>query len=139
MAKWSEERKQAYKEKINFLHKVEEHNGEVVPEVEERSGINDWDKQDKIDTTLYTEVRSNLNVFQQGKFTNTITIGCGYVFNATQNLMFETTTGIEYSISKKIHANIFFGTYFFSGKSAASNNNFFGLSLVRFFPKKKMK
>ena len=102
-------------------------------------GKTNFSNQDKIDTTLYTEVRSNLNVFQQGKFTNTITVGCGYVFNATQNLMFETSTGIEYSISEKIHANIFFGTYFFSGNSSASNNNFFGLSLVRFFPKWKKK
>lgn len=102
-------------------------------------GKTNLSKQIGIDTTLYTELRSNLNVFQQGKFTNTITVGCGYVFNATQNLMFETTTGIEYSISEKIHVNIFFGTYYFSGRNSASSNNFFGMSFVHFFKNKKSK
>jgi len=93
-------------------------------------------KQVGTDTTWYTEVRSNLNVFQTGKFTNTLTLGLGYVFNASQNMMVEATTGVEYSINKKYHYNIFFGTYYFSGRRAASNNNFFGMSLVRFFEKK---
>lgn len=88
------------------------------------------------DTTWYTELRSNLNVFQNGKFTNTLTLGLGYVFNAKQNMMVEATTGVEYSINEKYHYNIFFGTYYFSGRRAASNNNFFGMSVVRFFRKK---
>lgn len=102
-------------------------------------GKTNFTKMTGKDTTFYTELRSNLNVFQQEKFTNTITLGCGYVFNAVQNIMIETTTGVEYSFSDKFHMNIFFGTYFFSGKNSASNNNFFGLSLVRFFPKKNEK
>ena len=36
----------------------------------------------KNDTTLYSELRANLNVFQQGDFTNTFTIGAGYISNA---------------------------------------------------------
>ena len=89
--------------------------------------------QDKIDTTWYSEVRSNLNVFQQEKFTNTITIGCGYVFNAHENVMFEASTGIEYDINPRNAVNIFFGSYYFSGMSTASQQSFFGLSFVRYF------
>jgi len=100
-------------------------------------GKTNFSKHENVDTTLYTEIHANLNVFQQGKFTNTITIGSGYIFNAMENIMFEATTGIEYSISNQLHANVFFGTYYFSGKSTASNNNFFGISLVHFFQKKK--
>src|ERR1043165_7986642 len=37
------------------------------------------------DTTVYMEVRPNLNVLQQGKFTNTFTPGIGLVFGATQS------------------------------------------------------
>jgi hypothetical protein len=102
-------------------------------------GKTNFTKQIGKDTTNYAELRSNLNVFQQGKFTNTITIGCGYVFNASQNIMIETTTGIEYSFSHEYHMNLFFGTYYFSGKNSASNNSFFGMSLVRFFLNKKPK
>src|SRR4051794_5056243 len=39
------------------------------------------------DTTAYLELRSNLNVFQQGKFTNTFTAGIGYIFHSRQSLM----------------------------------------------------
>ncbi len=34
------------------------------------------------DTTVYIEIRPNLNVFQQGRFTNTLTIGIGYIFHS---------------------------------------------------------
>ncbi len=85
------------------------------------------------DTTVYAEIRPNLNVFQQGKFTNTITPGIGYVFNAQQNLVLEFTTGIEYSYSPLIHFNIVVGQYYYSGKTTASSTNFFGLSIMKFF------
>ena len=102
-------------------------------------GKTNMNTQHAKDTTWYSEIRTNLNVFQQNKFTNTLTMGLGYVFNAHQNIMIETTTGVEYSVNNDFHLNIFFGTYFFSGKNSASNNNFFGMSAVRFFHKKKHK
>ena len=100
-------------------------------------GKTNMNTQHAVDTTWYSEVRTNLNVFQQNKFTNTLTLGLGYVFNAQQNIMIETTTGVEYTVNKDLHMNIFFGTYYFSGKNSASNNNFFGMSVVRFFNKSK--
>ena len=67
------------------------------------------------DTSAYIELRPNLNVFQQGKFTNTFTAGIGVVFNAKENLLTELTNGIEYAFSNKLHFNMFFGQYFYSG------------------------
>ena len=51
------------------------------------------------DTSVYLEIRPNLNVFQQGKFTSTFTPGIGYVFNAKENLVTEVTYGIEYALN----------------------------------------
>lgn len=85
------------------------------------------------DTSLYLEIRPNLNIFQQGKFTNTLTPGIGFIFNAKENLITELTSGIEYAYSPLIHFNIFFGQYFYSGKTSASNVTFFGLSIMKYF------
>ena len=85
------------------------------------------------DTTNYLELRPNLNIFQQGKFTNTFTAGIGYIFNARENLMTELTSGIEYAQSDQLHINIYFGQYFYSGRYSASNVTFFGVSGMWYF------
>lgn len=85
------------------------------------------------DTTTYVELRPNLNVFQQGKFTNTFTAGIGYIFNAKENLLTEVTSGIEYAFSPQIHFNIVFGQYYYSGRYSDSNSTFFGISCMYFF------
>ncbi len=85
------------------------------------------------DTTVYLELRPNLNVFQQGKFTNTFTAGIGYVFNSKLDLMTELTSGIEYAFNSKIHFNVYFGQYFYSGRSDASDVTFFGASAMFYF------
>ncbi|HEY4151631.1 MAG TPA: hypothetical protein VGM41_21980 [Chitinophagaceae bacterium] len=85
------------------------------------------------DTTAYLELRPNLNVFQQGKFTNTFTAGIGYIFNAEENLMTELTSGIEYAYNPKLHFNISFGQYYYSGRYSASNVTFFGVSAMWYF------
>jgi hypothetical protein len=91
------------------------------------------------DTTTYFEIRPNLNVFQQGKFTNTLTIGLGFIPHAKENIMTEFTTGIEYTPNPRFSYNLFFGTYYFSGVHAASNQNFFGLSAMYYFLRDKKK
>ncbi len=85
------------------------------------------------DTTLYLELRPNLNIFQQGKFTNTITTGVGFIFNAKENFMTEVTSGIEYSYTPLIHINIYFGQYYYSGLYSSSSTTFFGLSIMKYF------
>jgi hypothetical protein len=85
------------------------------------------------DTTAYLELRPNLNVFQQGKFTNTFTAGIGFIFNSRQSLMTELTSGIEYSYSSKIHFNVYFGQYYYSGRYDASTVTFFGISGMLYF------
>ena len=89
-------------------------------------------KNDGRDTTVYLEVRPNLNIFQEGKFTNTLTPGIGFIFNSKENLMTELTSGIEYAYSTNWHLNIYFGQYYYSGRSSASNVTFFGLSIMYF-------
>ena len=90
-------------------------------------------KVDKRDTSLYLEFRPNLNIFQQGKFTNTLTLGIGGIFNAKENFMTEFTTGIEYAYSPLYHFNMNFGQYYYSGLSTASTVTFFGISVMRYF------
>ena len=85
------------------------------------------------DTTMYLELRPNLNVFQQGKFTNTFTAGIGFIFNSNQSLMTELTSGIEYAYTPHVHLNVFFGQYYYSGRYNASNTTFFGLSGMYYF------
>ena len=91
------------------------------------------------DTSLYLEIRPNLNIFQEGKFTNTLTPGIGFIFNAKENFMTELTNGIEYSYSPLIHINVFFGQYFYSGLYSASNTTFYGISVMKYFKPSKTK
>ena len=85
------------------------------------------------DTTTFFELRPNLNVFQQGKFTNTFTAGIGYILNAKENLLTELSSGIEYAYSPQIHFNVFFGQYYYSGRYSDSNSTFFGISCMYYF------
>ena len=85
------------------------------------------------DTSVYLELRPNLNIFQEDKFTLTLTAGIGYIFHARQNLMTELTSGIEYSYSQRIHYNIYLGQYYYSGRYEASNVTFLGLSVMFYF------
>ena len=91
------------------------------------------------DTSVYLEIRPNLNVFEQGKFTSTFTPGIGYVFNAKEDLVTELTYGIEYALNDMIHLNIYSGQYFYSGKESSSSVSFFGLSIMKYFSRSKRK
>jgi hypothetical protein len=94
------------------------------------------------DTTTYLEIRPNLNVFQQGKFTNTLTIGVGYVLNAKENIMVESTAGIQFTPNPRYSYNLFLGTYYFSGVESSTSQTFFGVSGMYYFlrnPNKKKK
>lgn len=86
-----------------------------------------------IDTSMYVELRPNLNIFQQGKFTNTFTPGIGYIFNAHENFVTEFTSGIEYSLNDQFHFNVYFGQYYYSGRYTASTTTFFGVSVMKYF------
>jgi hypothetical protein len=85
------------------------------------------------DTTTFFELRPNLNVFQQGKFTNTFTAGIGYIVNAKESLLTELTYGIEYAHTPQIHINVYFGQYYYSGRYSDSNSTFFGFSCMYYF------
>ncbi len=85
------------------------------------------------DTSFYFEVRPNLNIFQQGKFTNTLTVGVGYIIAAPNNFLTELTSGIEYSATDRLHLNINFGQFYYSGRYTASSATFFGVSASYYF------
>jgi len=85
------------------------------------------------DTTIYLEVRPNLNIFEHGKFTNTLTMGIGGVFNAKENFMTELTTGMEYEMNDHYHFNANFGQYYFSGRETLTSYTFFGFSVMHYF------
>ena len=85
------------------------------------------------DTSLYLEIRPNLNIFQVGKFTSTFTPGIGYILQANENLVTELTYGLEYSYNDHFHINAFLGQYFYSGRYSASNISFFGISGTWYF------
>lgn len=85
------------------------------------------------DTSFYFEVRPNLNIFQQGKFTNTLTVGVGYIIGAPNNFLTELTSGIEYSATDRLHLNINFGQFYYSGRYTASSATFFGVSASYYF------
>lgn len=91
------------------------------------------EKQHGRDTSTYFEIRPNLNVFQQGRFTNTLTTGVGYVFGAKENFLTELTSGIEYSMSDRVHLNVSFGQYYYSGRYSSSSVTFFGTSVSYYF------
>jgi hypothetical protein len=91
----------------------------------------------KTDTSTYLELRPNLNIFQEGKFTNTFTAGIGYVLGAKNSLLTEVTYGIEYSCTEQVHFNVFFGNYYYSGKTAATTASFFGISAAYYFKPNK--
>lgn len=84
------------------------------------------------DKSMYFEFRPNINVFQQGKFTNTITTGVGVVPFSKEYLLIESTVGIEYSYSELLHINLMCGQFNYSGENSV-NIPFFGVSLVKYF------
>lgn len=111
---------------------------------------------------IYIEFRPNLNVFQLGRFTNTITTGIGYVFGrfsstnsnkfgyvyecgTNEALMLELTSGIEFDYSSEWHFNVFYGNYNYSSFSAPNPEpihkdvTFFGFSIVKFLSPSKTK
>ena len=78
----------------------------------------------------YTEIRPNLNIFQQGKWTNTMTIGLGYIYGANENVLMEYSSGIQYTPKEIWSYNLYFGTYYFSGRYSSSSSNFVGISVM---------
>lgn len=86
------------------------------------------------DKSLYFECRPNINVFQQGKFTNTITTGIG-ILPYYNELLIESTVGIEYSYSETLHINLMCGQFNYSGgqRTTSETQPFFGVSIVRYF------
>ena len=52
-----------------------------------------------------------------------MTIGLGYIFNASENCLGELSTGIEYTPNKRLSYNIYMGTYYTAGLTVNGTND----------------
>ncbi len=86
-----------------------------------------------IDSVCYFEIRGNLNIFQEGRFKNKLTIGSGIFPSGRTKSLFEICYTLEYSLSKKVHINIIGGEYYYSNFQYPTNNVVVGISVVYFF------
>jgi len=89
------------------------------------------------DTSTYLELRPNLNVFQQDKFTSTLTLGVGWIPGARASMLTEFTTGIEYSLTERVHLNFNFGQFYYNGVRSTYSATFWGISVTRFFVRER--
>lgn len=96
-------------------------------------GMNGLDRPGR-DSAFYCEVRPTLDVFTEGKFSSTFTIGIGHMFGAKTNLMTEIAYGITYVPNSRFFFGLYQGQYWFDGKKSANFNTavtaFFGYYLV---------
>ena len=88
-------------------------------------------------STTYSEIRSHLNIFQQGKFANIFTIGTGYVADQDHTMLLEIDYSMEYLLSDQFHISINAGQYFYSGNLNNTNETFVGLSIKYLFKQNK--
>nr|MBA2249911.1 hypothetical protein [Chitinophagaceae bacterium] len=47
------------------------------------------------DSTFFTELLPTINVFSKGRFSEALTLGAGYIFNASENFLTEITNSIN--------------------------------------------
>ena len=89
-----------------------------------------------IDSNWFMEVRPTINVFSKGRFSESLTLGAGYVIHASQNFVTEITNCINFSPNNKITIAVCQGNYFFDGKLSTSKAQFMGLCVTFNFIKK---
>ena len=88
------------------------------------------------DSNWFAGIRPTINVFSKGRFSESLTLGAGYVFNAKQNFMTEITNCINFSPNDKMTIAVCQGNYFFDGRLTTSKAQFIGLAVTFNFIKK---
>jgi hypothetical protein len=83
-----------------------------------------------IDSNWFAEVRPTINVFSKGRFSESLTLGAGHVFNARLNFITEITNCINFSPNNNITISVCQGNYFLDGSESTSRAQFMGLSLT---------
>ena len=89
-----------------------------------------------IDSNWFAEIRPTINVFSKGRFSESLTLGAGHVFNAKQNFITEITNCVNFSPSDKVTIAVCQGNYFFDGRYSTSKAQFMALALTYNFIKK---
>ena len=89
-----------------------------------------------IDSNWFTEVRPTINVFSKGRFSESLTLGAGYIFNAKLNFLTEITNCINFSPNDKCTIAVCQGNYFFDGRLSTSRAQYMGIAFTFNFIKK---
>ena len=92
-----------------------------------------------IDSNWFSEVRPTINVFSKGRFSESLTLGAGFIFNAKQNFLTEITNCINFSPNDNLTIAVCQGNYFFDGSQSTSRAQFMGLAATFNLIKKNSK
>ena len=92
-----------------------------------------------IDSNWFAEVRPTINVFSKGRFSESFTLGAGYIFNRKENFLTEITNCINFAPNDKLSISVCQGNYFFDGRLSTSKAQFMALAVTFNFIKKKSK
>lgn len=88
------------------------------------------------DTTHYIEFRPTINVFSKGRFSESLCLGMGAVFNANQGLMTEVCNSINFSISENWEVAVSQAYCYFDGTNSSRNTQYMGFNVTYNFLRK---
>lgn len=80
------------------------------------------------DSSWFSELLPTINVFSKGRFSESLTLGAGFIFHAKNNFLTEITNSINFSPSNQLVISICEGNYFFDGRRSDSKAQYIGLS-----------
>lgn len=92
-----------------------------------------------IDSLWYSEIRPTINVFSKGRFSESLTLGAGIVYNAKQNFITEVTNCINFSPDDYFTLAVCQGNYFYDGRYSTSRAQVISLAVTYNFIKKDSK
>lgn len=82
------------------------------------------------DTTRYLEFRPTINVFSKGRFSESLCLGGGFVFNSKQALVTEICNAINFNISENLAVAVTQGYCFFDGTNSSRSAQYMGFSFT---------
>lgn len=89
-----------------------------------------------VDSNWFAEIRPTINVFSKGRFSESLTLGAGYIVNAKQNFVTELTNCINFSVTNNLNLALCVGNYFRDGKFSTATAQFFSFAVTYNFIKK---
>lgn len=89
-----------------------------------------------IDSLWYSEIRPTINVFSKGRFSESLTLGAGIVYNAKQNFLTEITNRINFSPNDVLTFAVCQGNYFYDGRLSTARAQSMSVAVTYNFIKK---